>query len=53
MVAEVMSLRDLLGRVTAGPMYRAWKGWSFADERTPSPFLTLLTLRIEQRLVNN
>jgi hypothetical protein len=53
MVAEVMSLRDLLGRVTAGPMYRAWKGWSFADKRTPSPFLTLLTLRIEQRLANN
>ncbi len=53
MVAEITSQRDHLGRVAAGSMYRAWKDWSFADKRTPSPFLTLLTLRIEQRLVNN
>jgi hypothetical protein len=37
------------GRYTAGSMYRAWKGWSFADKRQPSPWLTLLVLRILKR----
>ncbi|NIQ78847.1 MAG: hypothetical protein GTN93_12315, partial [Anaerolineae bacterium] len=37
------SRRD--GRYTAGSMYRAWKGWSFADKKSPSPWLTFLVLR--------
>jgi hypothetical protein len=31
-------------------MYRAWKGWSFADKKNPSPWLTLLVHRILKRL---
>ena len=34
------------GRYTAGSMYQAWKGWSFADKKNPSPWLTFLALRI-------
>ncbi len=37
------------GRYTAGSMYRAWKGWSFAEKRQPSPWLTFLVLRILKR----
>jgi hypothetical protein len=37
------------GRYTAASMYRAWKGWSFADKRRPSPWLTFLVLRILER----
>ena len=34
------------GRYTARSMYRAWKGWSFAGKKQPSPWLTFLALRI-------
>lgn len=37
------------GRYTAGSMYRAWRGWSFADKDAPSPWLTFLVLRVLQR----
>jgi len=37
------------GRYTASSMYRAWKGWSFADKKSPSPWLTFLALRILSR----
>jgi hypothetical protein len=35
---------------TAGSMYRAWKGWSFADKKKPSPWLTFLVLRAQRRM---
>jgi hypothetical protein len=38
------------GRYTATSMYRAWKGWSFADKKHPSPWLTFLVLRILKRV---
>ena len=38
------------GRYTAGSMYVAWKGWSFADKKHPSPWLTFLVLRIQKRM---
>ncbi len=41
---------DAQGRYTAGSMYQAWKGWSFADKKQPSPWLTFLALRICQRV---
>jgi hypothetical protein len=31
-------------------MYRAWKGWSFADKKNPSPWLTFLVLRMIKRM---
>jgi hypothetical protein len=37
------------GHYTASSMYRAWKGWSFADKKTPSPWLTFLALRIHHQ----
>jgi len=37
------------GRYTAGSMYQSWKGWSFSDKKTPSPWLTFLVLRILRR----
>ena len=50
MWAEITDQGDDDGRFTAGSMYRSWKGWSFADKRTPSPWLTLLVHRIGDRL---
>jgi hypothetical protein len=50
MVKTITSQADEEGRYTAGSMYRAWKGWSFADKKHPSPWLTLLVLRILKRL---
>ena len=38
------------GRYTAASMYRAWKGWSFADKKHPSPWLSFLALRIQKRI---
>lgn len=38
------------GRYTATSMYRAWKGWSFADKKNPSPWLTFIVERISKRM---
>ena len=37
------------GRITAASMYQSWKGWSFADKKVPSPWLTFVVLRILKR----
>jgi hypothetical protein len=50
MLETITSQADEEGRYTAGSMYRAWKGWSFADKKNPSPWLTFLVLRIQQRI---
>ncbi len=49
-VAALTVQADSQGRYTAGSMYQAWKGWSFADKKQPSPWLTFLTLRIQARI---
>ncbi|MGD2105862.1 MAG: hypothetical protein PVJ55_12200 [Anaerolineae bacterium] len=49
-VETITGQADEQGRYTAGSMYRAWKGWSFADKKRPSPWLTFLVLRIQHRL---
>ena len=49
MAATIVAQADTEGRYTAGSMYRAWKGWSFADKKRPSPWLTLLALRAAVR----
>jgi hypothetical protein len=49
MVATITAQADEGGRYTAASMYKAWKGWSFADKKTPSPWLTFLALRIQKR----
>jgi hypothetical protein len=50
MVGTITSQADDDGRYTANSMYRAWKGWSFADKKNPSPWLTFLVLRILKRV---
>jgi hypothetical protein len=50
MVETITAQADGEGRYTAGSMYRAWKGWSFADKKNPSPWLTFLVLRVQRRI---
>ena len=50
MVETITAQADEAGRYTASSMYRAWKGWSFADKKQPSPWLTFLALRITRRI---
>ncbi len=53
MMETITAQADAEGRYTAGSMYRAWKGWSFADKKHPSPWLTFLVLRIQRRIAGN
>ena len=48
-VGAITVQADEEGRYTATSMYRAWKGWSFADKKVPSPWLTFLVLRVLRR----
>ena len=50
MVSEISAQADENGRFTAGSMYRSWKDWSLADKKQPSPWLTMLVLRIQKRM---
>jgi len=50
MVETITAQANQQGRYTATSMYRAWKGWSFADKKNPSPWLTYLVLRILKRV---
>ena len=49
-VGTILDQADEDGRYTAGSMYMAWKGWSFANKKEPSPWLTLLVERMEKRI---
>ena len=49
MLSAMTSQMDAEGRYKAGSMYQSWKGWSFADKKNPSPWLTFLMLRILKR----
>jgi hypothetical protein len=50
MVETITAQADGEGCYTAGSMYRTWKGWSFADKKNPSPWLTFLVLRVRQNV---
>jgi len=50
MLTVITAQADAHGRYTAGSMYRAWKGWDFANKKQPSPWLTFLVLRILKRI---
>jgi hypothetical protein len=50
MVEALVNQADASGRYTAASMYRAWKGWSFADKKNPSAWLTFLVYRILDRI---
>jgi hypothetical protein len=49
MVEVVVAQGDSNGRFTASSIYRAWKDWSFADKKRPSPWLTFLCHRVMER----
>jgi len=50
MVIGITDQADGEGRYTATSMYRAWTDWSFANKKTPSPWLTFIVLRILRRM---
>ena len=50
LVSAITEQADEEGRYTAKSMYMAWKGWSFADKKNPSPWLTFLVERIKHRM---
>jgi hypothetical protein len=50
MVKVITAQADEQGRYIAGSMYRAWKGWPFADKKNPSPWLTFLVLGVQRRI---
>jgi len=50
MLDTLLEQTDEQGRLTARSMYRAWKGWDFADKKSPAPWLTFLLQRILKRL---
>jgi len=50
MLDELAARADDDGRLTARSMYRAWKEWSFADKKNPSPWLSFLLHRILNRI---
>ena len=50
MVNTLVHLSDDGELFKAASMYRAWKGWSFANKRTPSPWLTFLVHIIQKRV---
>ena len=53
MVEALLIQADPQGRFTARSMYQPWKGWSFADKKKPSPWLTFLVYRILRRIDNH
>ncbi len=50
MVDEITAQADEDGRYTPTSMFRSWTGWSFADKKHPSPWLTFLVERICSRM---
>lgn len=50
MLDTLTSQADDNSLYTASSMYMAWKGWSFANKKEPSPWLTFLVNRINSRL---
>ena len=50
MVSAITSQAGDAGLFTANSIYLAWKGWSFADKKNPSPWITFLVLRILKRM---
>ena len=53
MLDTITTQADEEAHYTADSIYRAWRGWSFADKKHPSPWLTFLVQRIQRRLVTH
>ncbi len=50
MVETLAAQQDGQGRSTASSVWMAWRGWEFSQKKEPSPWLTLLALRVLKRL---
>ena len=50
MVEVILSKQDDQGRFTPESVWMAWKGWEFGQKKIPSPWITLLVLRVSKRL---
>jgi len=50
MVKALVAQQDEQGRFTASSVWTAWKGWEFSQKKEPSPWITLLALRVIKRL---
>ncbi|MEJ5311547.1 MAG: hypothetical protein WHX52_17445 [Anaerolineae bacterium] len=50
MAALVVSKADAESRFTPESIWTAWKGWDFGQKRVPSRWLTLLVVRMVERL---
>jgi hypothetical protein len=50
MLQTILAQADANGRFSATSMYRAWNGYSFADKKRPSPWLSFLVYRILKRV---
>lgn len=50
MVDTIKAQANSEERYTAASMYMSWKGWSFANKKAPSPWVTYLVLRIQERI---
>jgi len=52
MLDIITAQADGAGRYTASSMYQSWKGWSFADKKHASPWITFLVLRMQKRITS-
>lgn len=50
MVQVLIKAQDENGRFRAGSIWLAWKDWGFGQKREPSPWITMLALRILKRV---
>ena len=50
MATIVLAKADRQGRFTSESVWKAWDEWDFGQKKTPSPWLTLVALRILKRL---
>jgi hypothetical protein len=50
MVKVLIDSQEEDGRFNAGSVWKAWKDWDFGQKREPSPWITLLALRILKRI---
>jgi len=51
MAEVILSKQDDQGRFTPESVWRAWKDWEFGQKKAPSPWITLLALRVIKRVM--
>ncbi|MFQ5885765.1 MAG: hypothetical protein ACE5II_00870 [Anaerolineae bacterium] len=50
MVETLVAQQDGQGRFAASSIWMTWRGWGFGQKKEPSPWITLLALRVIKRL---